>query len=222
MQDIHKPGHKDAFALFPDIMKEQGAPRPETEQKGTPFPLEETEEERPEANRDLPAPPAPPNVHELLQGAFGERILSTQPDAPVALLLMTDNSAVQQAAEAFLDLEFELAAATSVVSAMEKLKMPHLAAVVLQEGFGGQSLQQSAPHQFMRLLPMERRRYIHYTLIGPRFRTLYDLEALAASANLVINEADLLFFDIILRKGLQDYEKLFGPYIEMLKQYAKK
>lgn len=53
-------------------------------------------------------------------------------------------------------------------------------------------------------------------LIGPDLQTLYDLEALTLSANLVINEKDLGDINKILRKGIHDYENLFHPFLEAM------
>jgi hypothetical protein len=77
-------------------------------------------------------------------------------------------------------------------------------------------LEDSTFHAYMRKMVMERRRYIFYILIGPDFHTLYNLQALATSANLVVNEADLKYFDVILRKTIPEYEELFGPLLEEL------
>ena len=46
--------------------------------------------------------------------------------------------------------------------------------------------------------------------------THYDLEALAFSANLVINDREMPHLEPVLRKGLQDYEKLFRPLLDAL------
>ncbi len=51
-------------------------------------------------------------------------------------------------------------------------------------------------------------------MIGSRFHTLYDLEALCESVNVVVNTADTRFLNIIIHKGLKDYEKLFGSFIK--------
>jgi hypothetical protein len=69
---------------------------------------------------------------------------------------------------------------------------------------------------------MDRRRYIFYILIGEQFHTLYNLEALAFSANLTVNTADLRHLDIVLRKSIPAYEELFGPMLEELGVYGKR
>ena len=65
-------------------------------------------------------------------------------------------------------------------------------------------------------VPIQRRRLIYYALVGPRLHTCYNMEALAMSANLVINEQDMPQLEGILRKGFLAYEKLFGTYLERL------
>ena len=84
------------------------------------------------------------------------------------------------------------------------------------------TLEQSTFHAYMRSLTMERRRYIFYILIGNDFHTLYNLEALAYSANLTVNSSDLSHLDIVLRKSIPDYEELFGPFLEELNAYGKR
>ena len=60
-----------------------------------------------------------------------------------------------------------------------------------------------------------------YALIGPQFHSLYDLEALTNSANLVVNDADVKHFSTILNKSIQDYNDLFGPYLAILQEHGK-
>ena len=73
----------------------------------------------------------------------------------------------------------------------------------------------------MRDMAMQRRRYLFYILIGKEFSTLYNLQALANSANLVINEEDLYHMGIALRKAIPMYEELFGPFMEELASAGK-
>ena len=70
--------------------------------------------------------------------------------------------------------------------------------------------------QYMRNLAGDKRRNLYYLIIGPKLSTLYDLEALSLSANLVVNNKDFQYLDIILKKGFQDYETLYRPFIEIL------
>ncbi len=71
-------------------------------------------------------------------------------------------------------------------------------------------------HKHINNLPMSRRRLIMYVLIGARLRTLYALEALANSVNLVIGHKELEHLEKILRWGFKEYENLYRPLLEVL------
>jgi hypothetical protein len=68
---------------------------------------------------------------------------------------------------------------------------------------------------------MSKRRFIFYILIGKEFKTFYNLQALAYSANLVVNDEEVPMFDIILRKTIPEYEELFGPIMEELRHHGR-
>ena len=101
------------------------------------------------------------------------------------------------------------------------MRFVNFKAVVFHSGFEGGELEASSFQAHMKKMPMAKRRHIFYVLVGPKFNTLYDLEALASSANLVVNDNEISKFNIILKKSLQDYEDLFGPYIATLKAAGK-
>ena len=69
---------------------------------------------------------------------------------------------------------------------------------------------------------MGKRRYMIYVLIGPEFNTLYDLQALAYSANMVVNDKDADKMKTIWKKGKNDYDELFNPFITILKSHGKR
>ena len=73
----------------------------------------------------------------------------------------------------------------------------------------------------MNNLAMAKRHCILYILISPDFRTLYDLEALAVRANMVVNDSDVKHTNTLLLKAESDYEELFTPYIEMIEPHRK-
>lgn len=68
---------------------------------------------------------------------------------------------------------------------------------------------------------MAQRRKSLYILVGSQFETMYDLQALIHSANLVIKDQDMGHVAIIIRKGLQDYNKLFGSLVEAYQLQAQ-
>jgi hypothetical protein len=118
--------------------------------------------------------------------------------------------------EAYEDEGFLPVFAETVDEALDKMQLSPFAAVLLHSAFGEDSLSSNELHVFMRKMGMTRRRNIHYTLIGPEFKTLYDLQALSNSANLVVNDSDLEHFRLILKKSLHESQKLFGPLAEAM------
>ena len=164
-------------------------------------------------------PPPPPNLDWLQSGLYqGEEKVE---DVPMALLLHQPGEQRKHVSEALEAVGYQVFMADSVDDAMERMRFVNFSCVAFQADMEG-TLEQSTFHAYMCNLAMERRRYLFYILIGDIFHTLYDLEALAYSANLTVNTADLRHFDLILRKSIPSYEELFGPLLEELSAYGKR
>jgi hypothetical protein len=116
---------------------------------------------------------------------------------------------------------YQVFMADTVNDALERMRFVNFSCIAFQAKLEG-NIEQSTFHAHMRSLPMDRRRYIFYLLIGENFHTLYNLEALAYSANLTVNTGDLRHLDIVLRKSIPTYEELFGPMLEELGAYGKR
>lgn len=166
-----------------------------------------------------PEPPAPPDVSVLLEGEVGEG--ETVRDIPLAMVLMAAGESRDQVAAALGGLGYQPDFPEAAESAIERMRFVNFSAVVLDSRFEGGGLAASVFHQHMRNLAMASRRKIIYVLIGPDFHTLYDLEALALSANLAVNSKDLPRLPVILKKAKQDYQALFGPYLQALADHGK-
>jgi hypothetical protein len=136
--------------------------------------------------------------------------------------MVGDEEITTQVTMAFGEMGYQPTYVRSAEEAISKMQFMNFEAVVLHSRFEGDGLDGSAVHQYMREMAMSRRRYVFYVLVGPEFRTLYDLEALANSANLVVNDNDAGYFSIILKRGMNDYNDLFGPYLEALGNYGVK
>ena len=137
-------------------------------------------------------------------------------DIPKALILMPDSPDLRLVTEALEALGYQPSFVQSAEEAMEKMQFITYASVILDSRYEGSTLENGAFHQFMRTMQMSKRRYIFYLLIGPEFHTLYDLQALACSANLVINSRDLSQLTLILRKAIPHYEAMFGAIMQEL------
>jgi len=101
------------------------------------------------------------------------------------------------------------------------MRFVNYSAVFLHEDYERGGLERGKFHQFMRKMDMGRRRYIFYVLIGKQLETLYDLQALAYSANCVVNSEEAEFINTVLRKTIPEYESLFGPVMEALRMAGK-
>lgn len=159
-------------------------------------------------------PPGYPDISWLAQGIYTEQeVLS---EAPKALVLMADGKERAAVAKALAEQGYQTEFPESAMDALVHMRFGTYAVVVLHDAFDG-PLCQSLFHREMSALSMDRRRAIFYALIGKQWHTLYNLEALAYSANVVVNEAEAEHFDIIFKKGLQEQQELFGPYAEAIR-----
>lgn len=163
-------------------------------------------------------PPPPPNLDWLAAGLFDTE--EKVEDIPMALVLHQHDGQRQQIGEALEAVGYQVFMVETVADAIERMRFVNFACVVFDIELEG-PLEQSVFHRHMCRLSMDRRRYIYYILIGKTLHTLYNLQALAYSANLTVNTADLRHFDVILRKAIPMYEELFGPVLEELSVYGK-
>lgn len=177
-------------------------------------------QKRPQPVRLPPDAPKPPDLGWLSSGVYSEK--EAVENVPHALIMTGDEEITTNVTMAFGEIGYQPTYVRSAEEAIAKMQFMNFEAVVLHSGFEGGGLDGSTVHQYMREMAMSRRRYIFYILVGPEFRTLYDLEALANSANLVVNDNDAGHFSIILKRGMNDYNDLFGPYLEALGNYGVK
>jgi len=159
-------------------------------------------------------PPGPPDLGWLKEGKIQDD--EKAEDTPMALLLFPEGPQQELVRDAIEAVGYQVVRANSVQEAQERMRFVNYACIVLHSQFEGTSLDKSVFHNYIREMTMPRRRYLFYILIGPEFNTLYNLQALAYSANLVVNDNDLLHLGIALRKAIPVYEELFGAYMEEL------
>lgn len=177
-------------------------------------------QKRPQPVQLPPAAPKPPDLDWLSSGVYNEK--EAVENVPHVLVMIGDEGMAGQVTTAFGELGYQPTYARSAEEAISKMQFMNFEAVALHSRFEGGKLEDSTVHQHLREMAMARRRYIFYVLIGPEFRTLYDLEALANSANLVVNDSEAGHFPLILKRGMNDYQELFGPYLEALGNYGVK
>ena len=164
-------------------------------------------------------PPKPPDIDWLTKGVFEEK--ETIKDIPKILVLINEGETREKVVGAMVESFFQPIAVGTVAEAMEQMQIVQFDAVILHSNFDGKSFQTSEFHDFMKKMPMTRRRYIFYTLIGPEFNTLYTLEAASYSANMVINDKDVEHVKNVYKRRKSEYDELFGPYISALKEHGR-
>jgi hypothetical protein len=164
-------------------------------------------------------PPAPPDTDWLKDGSFEEK--DVVEDIPKAIVLMPDLPGRDLVIKAAAAVGYRVEQAATPDAAIEKMRFVNYAAVFLHSRFESGGIRSGAFHQYMRSMNMARRRYIFYVLIGEQFATLYDLQALSCSANLVVNDAEIPYISTLLKKAIPEYEELFGPLMEELRIAGK-
>ncbi len=164
-------------------------------------------------------PPAPPSIDWVRSRDFEDR--TTVEDVPRALVLFHDSPAKKTVIKAASDFGYMVEVADTAEEAVEKMRFVNYAAVFLHENYEQGGLESGRFHKYMCRLSMSRRRYILYVLVGSRFHTLYNLQALASSANIVVNDNDVEYLSILLKKTIPEYEELFGPLMEELRIAGK-
>lgn len=160
-------------------------------------------------------PPAPPSVNWLKDGNFEDQ--EVVEDIPRAMVLMPDTANREIIVSAAADFGYLVEEAATADEAIEKMQFVNFAAVFLHNEFEQGGIQIGKFHQYMREMDMGRRRYIFYVLLGDQYDTLYDLQALACSANIVVNDKESQYIGTVLRKAIPEYEALFGPLMEELR-----
>lgn len=164
-------------------------------------------------------PPLAPDIEWLREGKFEDREIVE--DIPRALVLFPEAAERELYVKAAEEFGYLVELKDSPEEAIDSMRFMNYAAVFLHDQYEQGGVVDGKFHHYMRRMDMSRRRYVFYVLIGAQFATLYDLQALAFSANLVINTGDAEFVNTILRKTIPDYEALFGPMMESLRLAGK-
>jgi len=198
---------------------------------GTPFGLDKTmqpegpgrktgaESAPPVSGPGSVKPPAPQNIDWLKDGSFQDK--EVVEDIPSALLLIPEGEVRNTCEKAARSLGYRVEIATDVQDAKDKMRFVNYSAVFLHAEFEPGGIGNGEFHRYMREMNMSRRRYIFYVLIGDKFATLYDLQAMANSANVVVNSAEIPYIATVLKKAIPEYEELFGPIMEELQASGK-
>jgi hypothetical protein len=203
-------GDKTAFDLFPDIMGQSSTPTVEPPKKTPAPPAKKTPRKTVQVLKPTTAPPPPPDISWLQEGLF-EDAADLDEASRIALVLIPDEQNRAHAAKALASLHYTIETAVTAAEAIEAVRTTPYTVIVYDT-----ESEMSEFHNHICWLPPTKRRSIYYVIIGPNLHTLFNLEALTLSANLVVRDSDVLYLEKILGKGFQDYEELYNPFMEVL------
>lgn len=169
--------------------------------------------------KDTLVPPSSPDISWLKDGIFDDQ--ETVEDIPKALVLMPDIESKTEIVTSVGKFGYQVEQPETVEEAVNKMRFINYSAVFLHSQYESGSVELGLFHAYMCSMDMSRRRYIFYVLIGPEFKTLYDLEALTCSANIVVNDTEIPYIGTVLKKAIPEYELLFGPIMEEMRVAGK-
>ncbi len=137
----------------------------------------------------------------------------------IALILDRKNDELWT--NALTELEYKLQRAKSPEHAVHKLRFNQYHVVVFHEKFGDTTLETSPLYEYIRDMTMDTRRKTFVALVGDNFKTLDNMEALAYSVNLVINQKEMDQLETILKKSIGDNDTFYKVYRETMTALGK-
>ena len=178
-----------------------------------------TEPEKKEAVNVSVLPPQAPDISWLRSGEIRES--DVLEDVPTAMVLIQDPSIREKVSQGLGENQYQIYIPQNIDQAINSMRFKEYAVVAFFDEYDGKPLEEQDFHAFMMQMSMAKRRNIYYILVGDSLHTLFDLEALTLSANLVVNVNEIDHISLLLKKGLKDYESLFSPYMATLKLHGK-
>lgn len=137
----------------------------------------------------------------------------------IALILDRQNDDLWTAA--LTDLEYKLQRAKSPEHAVHKMRFNEYHVVIFHEKYGDSSLETSPLYEYIKDMPMHTRRKTFIAMVGDKFKTLDNMEALSHSVNLVINQKDVDQLETILKKSIGDNDTFYKIYRETMTALGK-
>jgi len=137
----------------------------------------------------------------------------------VALVLDDQNK--KDWISALESLEYKIEFAKSPEHAVHKIKFTQFHLIALNENFGNVPLGKSAIYKSLSEMPMSTRRKMFAALVGGKFKTTNNMQALAASVNVVINQKDMAKLPRILKQAIAGNDLFYKNFKEVLVALGK-
>lgn len=208
---------KKPMDLFPDVFTQAETKKSlkHEEQRILPKSIPINKSNYPRLKNPSISPPEPPDLTWLKNGLPLEKSVDNQ-DFQQALIISNNKERVVFYTNILRTLQIYSEHTFSEPKAIKLIHSRNFRLILYES-----SLEFRSFEQYIRNLSGQKRREIIYVIIGTKLTTLYNLEALSLSANLVINAKDIPHLEKILKKGFQDYDNLYRAFLDALRESGK-
>ena len=139
----------------------------------------------------------------------------------LALILANDDSSTVDINFTLDELSYKCISPSSIPEAMDKLLLHHFDLIILSDGFDGKDFENNPINKYLNSLSMSIRRKIFFVLLGEQFKTMDEMMAFGASANLVVNPRDLPDLTLIIKKAINDNNQFYKVFMDTLTETGK-
>jgi hypothetical protein len=173
---------------------------------------------------DIPYLPPQKKMKESAPSAYEEQeddyTIEYYEDAKLALVMADENlnRIIKPAVE---ERNYKFISAPSIREALLKLRYHHFDLIILTDGFDGQEIAGGPIMNYLNHMSMSGRRRIFLTLISDKYKTMDEMMAYSLSANMVINTREIGSLNILLKRGLQEYEQFYKVFMDILQEEGK-
>lgn len=160
-------------------------------------------------------PPEPPDIGWLSKGE--EVVQQAIVGIPKALIVVRDEGMQKTFRTGIERLGYQVELCADFDETLQKVFRSDYKLIIYHSLYEEGGLENSRLHQYLCRMPMSQRRPLFYVLVGPEMQTLYDLQALVYSANLVVNDSQAPHIEALVKKSFSESEALFEPLVEELR-----
>jgi hypothetical protein len=141
-------------------------------------------------------------------------------DAKLALVMADENlnTIIKPAVE---ERNYKFISAPTIREALLKLRYHHFDLIILTDGFDGQEIAGGPIMNYLNHMSMSGRRRIFLTLISDKYKTMDEMMAYSLSANMVVNTREIISLNILLKRGIQEYEQFYKVFMDILQEEGK-
>jgi hypothetical protein len=129
-----------------------------------------------------------------------------------ALLAFSTPEWLEEVKNALQELSFKVHTAATHSDFLVRFSQVHYQAVIVEERFAANNLEENLTLQALQRMPMGQRRHATIILIGESFQTFTPMQALQQSVHAVINSSELFLVKQLLEKSVADNQMFLHSY----------